>query len=253
MLGLDHLDRRLRAHGLCLVEPEGQDGRLCQYLAILDQLKLIAPEAQLPSSGYDLESELLAWLNAHGLDVTGVHGAHGDAAEVSLLHESWAEPDLKALRARTAWGDHNSLCAMLSMLGQRGIRAQAQVFDSRGEEYDAVVLAHDVYEINPERTLRLAFAGSLVACAVPGSPFVILGLNALVLGRASAACRLGIVCSLRRDPAGMTVTCSPMTFSPCHGTGPQPLLERARSLLAGAPAADPVPRAQALRFLEDRT
>ena len=58
----DQLERRLRSRGLCLIEPDDQDGRLCQYLAIthhssssttLQQCK--QPAAQLSA----LESQML--------------------------------------------------------------------------------------------------------------------------------------------------------------------------------------------------
>ena len=36
----EQLRRRLRLSNLDLIEPPGQDGRLCQYLAIIHQLML---------------------------------------------------------------------------------------------------------------------------------------------------------------------------------------------------------------------
>ena len=69
MRGLQQLERRLRSRGLFLIEPDGQDGRLCQDLAILHQLKLnnastahgllpplSLPPSPPPSPSYDEEA-----------------------------------------------------------------------------------------------------------------------------------------------------------------------------------------------------
>jgi len=106
---------------------------------------------------FALESEMLEWLEMHAQDVTGIHGVHGWEAELSLLRDSWTDIDLHALHQCTAWGDHSSLAAVLSMLSERGCPAQAYVYDSRGEDYDGMVCAHDIYGVKPAMTLQLAF------------------------------------------------------------------------------------------------
>ena len=131
MRGHEQLQRRLRSRGLCLIEPDDQDGRLCQYLAIIHQLNLNnAPALQATRNAYALESETLEWFEAHAQDITGIDTVRGDEAWLSLLRDSWTDIDVRALHQRTAWGDHNSLAAVLSMLGERGISAQAYVYDS---------------------------------------------------------------------------------------------------------------------------
>ena len=66
MRGLQQLERRLRSRGLFLIEPDGQDGRLCQYLAILHQLKLNnASTVHGLCEAYALESEMIEWLAGH--------------------------------------------------------------------------------------------------------------------------------------------------------------------------------------------
>ena len=103
MLGFEQLERRLRSRGLGLVEPDGQDGRLCQYIAIIHQLKLNhAPAVQATSNAYAMESHMLWWLDIHGADITSVHAIRGDEAELSLLRDSWTDIDLHALCRRPA-------------------------------------------------------------------------------------------------------------------------------------------------------
>ena len=154
MRGPEQLERRMRSRGFCLVEPDGQDGRLCQYLAIIHQLKLNdTPAVQATRNAYAMESHMLRWLETHGPDITGVHAIRGDEAELSLLRDSWTDIDLHKLR-------HNSLSTVLSMLAEHGILAQAYVYDSRGEEYDGIISAHEIYGVQPTITLQLAFVRS---------------------------------------------------------------------------------------------
>ena len=157
----EQLRARLRLSNLGLFEPSGQDGRVCQYLAIIDQLKLNGAHAEpRTSDAYELESDMIEWLDAHAADVTGVNAVRGDEAELTLLRDCWTDLDFLALRRRTAWGDHCSLSSVLSMLGERGICAQAYVYDFCGEEYDSLIHAPEIYGVVPTMTLKLAFVGS---------------------------------------------------------------------------------------------
>ena len=93
MRGHEQLQRRLRSRRLCLVEPDGQDGRLCQYIAIIHQLKLNGvPAVQATRSAYALESETLEWFEARAQDITGIHTVRGDEAGLSLLRDSASPP-----------------------------------------------------------------------------------------------------------------------------------------------------------------
>ena len=154
------LTSRLAALGLELFEPALQDGRRCQYLAVLDQLVRFGA---LPSTGRDaarLESDMIAWLEQHQDDVTGVHGARGDAAEVALLRHGWTDADFVAVVAGSAEGDHLTLAALLAMLKEvHGIHAEAFLYHWAGEAYDGHIRANDIYGIVPAITVFLGYTG----------------------------------------------------------------------------------------------
>ena len=91
----EQLRRRLRLSNLDLVEPSGQDGRMCQYLAVIHQLTLHGVLSSF--DGHDLEAAMINWLLEHH-DVVGYHGERGDMAEVVQLHDTWTELDFHAVR-----------------------------------------------------------------------------------------------------------------------------------------------------------
>ena len=79
---------RLHAVGLEAFEPANQDGRLCQCLAVLDQLVRLGALHRHGSSAARLESEMISWLERHQHDVTSMHCVRGDAAKINLLRDA---------------------------------------------------------------------------------------------------------------------------------------------------------------------
>ena len=152
----EQLRRRLRLSNLDLVEPSGQDGRMCQYLAVIHQLTLHGVLSSF--DGHDLEAAMINWLLEHHDDVVGYHGERGDMAEVVQLHDTWTELDFHAVVSATAQGDHNTLASILALLKTRGLHAQAKVHDWRGVPHDMLVYAHDIYDVVPFLTIHLGYA-----------------------------------------------------------------------------------------------
>ena len=111
---LRQLQQRLCPLGLDVVEPPGQDGRTCQYLAIIHQLELHGVVNHFVAA--QLEQRMIDWLLQHQSDVTGIHAARGDEADVSLLSDCWTEQDFHSLLARRAWGDHFTLASPPQLL-----------------------------------------------------------------------------------------------------------------------------------------
>ena len=104
----ERLRRRLRPSELDLFEPAGQDGRTCQYLAVIHQLELHGVITSFDAR--ELEEAMISWLLDHHDDVVGepgFHGERGDMAEVAVLRDSWTERDFRAVISGDAQGDHN--------------------------------------------------------------------------------------------------------------------------------------------------
>ena len=59
----EQLRARLRRDNLDLFEPSGQDGRVCQYLAIIHQLALHGVLSSLHV--HELEAAMISWLLEH--------------------------------------------------------------------------------------------------------------------------------------------------------------------------------------------
>ena len=79
---------------------------------------------------------MINWLLEQHDDVVGLHGARYDMAEITVLRDSWTALEFDSVITRTAQGDHNTLAVILAWLKERGIHAQAQVFDWRGASHD---------------------------------------------------------------------------------------------------------------------
>ena len=155
----EQLRRRLRRDNLDLFEPSGQDGRVCQYLAIIHQLTLHGVLSSLHAT--DLETAMINWLLEHHDDVVGFHGERGDMAEVVLLRDSWTELDFLDVVSGTAQGDHTTLAAVLAWLKEHGLHAEARVFDWRGAPHDQTVHANQIYAVMPFLTIRLGYVRAL--------------------------------------------------------------------------------------------
>ena len=108
----------LSSEGLEVYEPPGQDGRRCQYLAVADQLER---RRCLPFHAYDfdmLEGRLIEWLKRHKDDVT-IGFTRGDEADIERVSDKWSDAEFASVMARAAWGSHQTLGALCSMLGER--------------------------------------------------------------------------------------------------------------------------------------
>ena len=71
----ERLRRRLRPSELDLFEPAGQDGRTCQYLAVIHQLELHGVITSFDAR--ELEEAMISWLlDQHHDDVVGEPGFH---------------------------------------------------------------------------------------------------------------------------------------------------------------------------------
>ena len=159
---------------LHVVNPPGQDGRSCQYLAVVDQLDQLERAGSLApalASASALDTAMVAWIAEHANDVTGLHGRREDMAAVSLLSDHWPAAELQSIIARNAQGDHFTLSSIAAMLKEiAGVHVDVLVFDWRGEAFDVIVRAPDIYGVRPTNRLRLAYTGAHYLSLVRWSP-----------------------------------------------------------------------------------
>ena len=114
------------------VEPVGQDGRCCQYLAVADQLKRNGCVHSAVRDTDSLELAMLDWLARHHNDVTIGH-TRGDMGQVELLSDKWTAAEYSGVMDRTAWGDHFTLGDMCGVIRERhGVHARVKVLHLSG-------------------------------------------------------------------------------------------------------------------------
>jgi|EP00966_Prymnesium_polylepis_P326347 hypothetical protein len=151
----------LRSKERDVYEPNGQDGRSCQYLAFADQLqrKGCACDAEA------LEVAMLDWLARHHDDVTIGH-TRGDMGHVEVISDKWTAAEFNGVMARTAWGDHFTLGALCAVVRElHGMRACVKVQHLSGQ-IDCVA-EPNTDAVYCDVTLELAYTGNHYLSIVP--------------------------------------------------------------------------------------
>lgn len=154
------LIERLKMLSLTVIEPTGQDGRTCLYLAIAHQLG----RAEIPRRAWhasELEKDMVTWLHLHANDAISVHVKSDGTFEQTSLSSFWTDDELHDVLCFTSEGDHHAMVVILTMLYQNhGIQAEVRVYDWRGHAYDRTVHAPAVWGIVPAVTLCLGYTGN---------------------------------------------------------------------------------------------
>ena len=153
---------RLRANNYILVEPSGQDGRSCQWLAVVDQLESCGALLRGQTTAAQFEEKLIAWLVAHQGDVVSMHAQRNDMAGVTLLRHYWTDIDFRrAVSVQGDQGDHCSLAVILAMIKDVwGVHASVCISDWRGVDYDTTVYAPNRYDVVPTVSIDLGYIGN---------------------------------------------------------------------------------------------
>jgi hypothetical protein len=156
----DILIERLKTLSLTAIEPTGQDGRTCLYLAIAHQLG----RADIPRRAWhasELEKDMVTWLHLHANDTISVHVKSDGTFEQTSLSSFWTDDELHDVLCFSSEGDHHAMVVILTMLYQNhGIQAEVRVYDWRGHAYDRTVHAPAVWGIVPAVTLCLGYTGN---------------------------------------------------------------------------------------------
>ena len=154
------LIERLKTLSLTVIEPTGQNGRTCLYLAIAHQLG----RAEIPRRAWhasELEKDMVTWLHLHANDAISVHVKSDGTYEQTSLSSFWTDDELHDVLCFTSEGDHHAMVVILTMLYQNhGIQAEVRVYDWRGYAYDRTVHAPAVWGIVPAVTLCLGYTGN---------------------------------------------------------------------------------------------